>query len=98
MMVLDYLFSKVNPNLEYFGKENQDHSIDNAVEFLVEIISSDKNIQEHIMKQLNEYILQDINFQQLHNNLIQRYKANQFIRIIENEELIEEFDMNLFLG
>lgn len=29
-------------------------------------------------------------------NLLQRYKANQFMRIIENAEPIEEFDMDLF--
>lgn len=30
------------------------------------------------------------------DNLLQRYKAKQFMRIIENAELIEEFDMDLF--
>lgn len=30
------------------------------------------------------------------DNLLQRYKANQFMIIIENAELIEEFDMDLF--
>ncbi len=30
------------------------------------------------------------------DNLLQRYKAKQFMRIIENAEQIEEFDMDLF--
>jgi DNA invertase Pin-like site-specific DNA recombinase len=30
------------------------------------------------------------------DNLLQRYKAKQFMRIIENAEAIEEFDMDLF--
>lgn len=30
------------------------------------------------------------------DNLLQRYKAKQFMRIIENAESIEEFDMDLF--
>lgn len=29
-------------------------------------------------------------------NLLQRYKANQFMRIIENAEPIEELDIDLF--
>jgi len=72
------IFTLVNPNLEYFRKKNQDHSIDNAVEFLVEIISSDKNIQEQIMNQLNEYIFQDIKFQQLHNNLRYPFYSSRY--------------------
>lgn len=30
------------------------------------------------------------------DNLLQRYKAKQFMRIIENAEQIEGFDMDLF--
>ncbi|MGD9678820.1 MAG: hypothetical protein AB7V16_10820 [Vulcanibacillus sp.] len=30
------------------------------------------------------------------DNSLQRYKAKQFMRIIENVEPIEEFDMDLF--
>lgn len=30
------------------------------------------------------------------DNLLQRYKSKQFIKIIENTRIIEEFDMDLF--
>lgn len=63
------IFTLVNPNLEYFRKRNQNHSIDNAIEFLVDIISADENIQNQVKEMLNKNIIQGIKFQQLHNNL-----------------------------
>jgi len=63
------IFTLVNPNLEYFRKKNQSHSLENAIEFLTEIVSADKNVQNQIKNQLNEFVLENINFSQLHNNL-----------------------------
>ena len=34
------IFSIVNPNLEYFRKRNQNHSVEDAIEFLLEIVST----------------------------------------------------------
>lgn len=92
------IFTLVNPNLEYFRKKNQNHSIDNAVEFLIEIISPDKNIQQQIKNQLNKYVLQDINFRQLHNNL--RYpfyslKYNSYSCVDFNQEDCEVIEKKL---
>ncbi|KGN00178.1 hypothetical protein Z969_10020 [Clostridium novyi A str. 4570] len=100
------IFTLVNPNLDYFRKKNHNHSIDNAIEFLVEIISPDKNIQQQIKSQLDKYVLQDINFQKLHNNL--RYpfynlKNNSYSCIDFNKrdcEVIEKklTDLKIYLN
>lgn len=63
------IFTLVNPNLEYFRNRNRSHSLDAAVEFLVEIISTEKVVQEQVYKQLSTYVLGNTKYNHLHNNL-----------------------------
>lgn len=63
------IFSLVNPNIEYFRDRNRDHSLDKAIEFLLEIITTNNVIRDQISKQISEFVLKDIKYQQLHNNL-----------------------------
>jgi HEPN domain-containing protein len=63
------IFILVNPNIEYFRNRNRTHSIDSAIEFLIEIISNDKIIQNQVSKQLNFYVLGNTKYEYLHNNL-----------------------------
>ena len=63
------IFILVNPNIEYFRNRNKTHSIDSAIEFLIEIISNDKIIQNQVSKQLNFYVLGNTKYEYLHNNL-----------------------------
>jgi len=67
------IFTLVNPNLEYFRKRNLSHSLDSAVDFLIEIISNDKVVQEQISTQIRNYVLNGDSYRFLHNNL--RYPA-----------------------
>ena len=62
------IFSLVNPNNEYFRKKNKNHSINDAITFLIEIISNDERVKVHIKNQIDK-IFAGINFQFLHNNL-----------------------------
>lgn len=62
------IFSLVNPNNEYFRRINQNHSINDAITFLIEIISIDEQVKTHIKSQLDK-IFDGVNFQFLHNNL-----------------------------
>lgn len=72
------IFTLVNPNIEYFRKRNQNHSLTNAVDFLIEIISTDINVQNQIKNQLNSYVFENINFQLLHNNLRYPFYSSKF--------------------
>lgn len=63
------IFTLVNPNLEYFININKHHSLDNSIEFLIEVISSDENIKNQVKLYFNEYVFKDLNFRSLHNNL-----------------------------
>ncbi len=67
------IFTLVNPNIEYFRDRNRTHSLDSAVEFLIEIISTDKLVQKQVSLQLNTHVLGDTKYGHLHNNL--RYPA-----------------------
>lgn len=72
------IFSKVNANLEYFRNRNKSHSLGNAIEFLIEIVSSDDNVRNQVKKQLNDFVLENIRFQQLHNNLRYPFYSHKY--------------------
>ena len=63
------IFSLVNPNIEYFRDKNKTHSVESAIEFLIEIISTDDLIKEQISNQIKLHVLGKTNYSQLHNNL-----------------------------
>ncbi|KAB7663902.1 HEPN domain-containing protein [Plesiomonas shigelloides] len=63
------IFTLVNPNIEYFRDRNRTHSLDSAVEFLIEIISTDNIIQNQVSLQLKSHVLGNTNYRYLHNNL-----------------------------
>jgi len=63
------IFNLVNPNLEYFRERNRTHSLESAVDFLIEIVSTDEIIRKQISKQLNTHVLGNTRYNKLHNNL-----------------------------
>ena len=67
------IFTLVNPNLEYFRDRNRTHSVESAVEFLIEIVSTDKLIQGQVSQQISSYVLGNTEYSRLHNDL--RYPA-----------------------
>lgn len=62
-------FTLVNPNIQYFRERNRTHSVEDAVEFLLEIISTDEIVRNQVSKQLKDNVLGDIRYNHLHNNL-----------------------------
>lgn len=62
-------FTFVDAKNAYFRKRERNHSIEDALEFLVEVISGNPVIREQIKKQLHEYVIGEIKFNWLHNNL-----------------------------
>ena len=63
------IFTLVNPNIEYFRNKNKNHSLENALKFLFEILSDDEMVKSQIKEQLYHNVLGNIQFFQLHNNL-----------------------------
>jgi HEPN domain-containing protein len=63
------IFSLVNPNNEYFRQRNRNHSIEEAMDFLVEVISTDAHVQLQIRGQLTKYALANVKYNLLHNDL-----------------------------
>jgi len=87
------IFSRINPNLEYFREKNRNHSLDASVEFLVETISNDKNIQEQVSNQIRKFVLNESSYRFLHNNLRYPFYSERFdsYSILE----VEEKDYNI---
>lgn len=63
------IFTLVNPNLEYFRERNRTHSVESAVEFLIEIVSTDKLVQGQVSQQISSYVLGKTEYSRLHNDL-----------------------------
>lgn len=72
------IFNLVNPNLEYFRNRNRTHSVEDAIEFLLEIQIQDKVLRNSIREQIFVSILGDINYQHLHNNLRYPFYSQKF--------------------
>jgi hypothetical protein len=87
------IFTLVNPNIEYFRDKNKHHSLDSAVEFLIEIVSTDPLIKEQILTQLTTHVLGKTRYGQLHNDL--RYP--KYFQNFDSYSLLEthqaDFDM-----
>ena len=63
------IFTFVNPDFEYFRKKNQNHSLESAVEFLIEIVSTDPVIRQQVSLQISNHVLGNTKYSHLHNNL-----------------------------
>ena len=102
------VYSIVNPNIKYFRDRNKNHSLDSAIEFLIEIISTDNITKEQVSKQLKEGVLSNINYRHLHNNLrypsyskkydsysIIEIKKSDFILLGDRLKLLRKFLIDL---
>ena len=74
------IFTLVNPNLEYFRDKNRTHSLESAVEFLIEIISDQQVIRDQVSSQLGI-----TRYNALHNNL--RYPS--YSRRFDNYSILQ---------
>jgi hypothetical protein len=64
------IFKRMNPNNKDTNRMNRSHSVEDAIDILVDIVSrGDTNKREHIATQLRQYVLGDTAYTQLHNNL-----------------------------
>ena len=86
------IFSYVNPRNQAFRDMNRNHSVEEAAKLFIEIISPETRVKEQVQEQLNRYVLEDIRFNTLHNNL--RYpfyseRYNSFSCLDVTEEDVE---------
>ncbi len=82
---------RCNRKYEIKGKKGcENKHIDDKILYQAFINSFNAMIEnkDYFIGKWKEHLISD--------NLLQRYKAQQFIKIIEDEDLIKEFDINLF--
>lgn len=63
------IFTLVDANNKYFRDQNRSHSVEDAVSFLIKVISPKEEIQSQVNKQLKDYVLGITQYNHLHNNL-----------------------------
>ncbi|GAX45559.1 hypothetical protein NIES4075_65800 [Tolypothrix sp. NIES-4075] len=84
------IFSLVNPNTEYFRKRTTTHSLDQLLDFLIEIVSSNSVVQEQVKEQLYTHVLGGVRFGKLHNDLrypsfSDRYESYSMLRVTQKD-------------
>ncbi len=87
------IFSIVDARNPYFRERERNHSVEAALEFLVEVINGNPNIKDQIKKQIREYVLGDVRFNLLHNNLrypfySERYNSYSSLDVTKNDSEI----------
>ena len=94
------IFTLVNPNHEYFRDRNRTHSLDDAVTFLIDICSTNDIVKKQITLQLQTYVLGNIKYNFVHNNLryphySNKYNAYSMLEVNEKDFnlLCEKFDL-----
>lgn len=69
-MIRAKIFTLIDSKNKYFRDRNRSHSLIDAIELLIEIVSRGNSILEMQHKNnINQFILGNLNYQQLHNNL-----------------------------
>lgn len=63
------IFSIVNSDLAELRDINKSHSLDLAVDHLLEVISTEDIVRRHVRRQMRQYALGDILYGDLHNDL-----------------------------
>lgn len=93
------IFSIVNANNDWFRNRERHHSVEDALDFLIQVINGRSDIRDLVRNQLQEYVLKDVNFTWLHNNL--RYplysKRNRYYSCLvvtrsDNEVIIKRLN------
>ena len=92
-------FSIVDARNPYFRERERSHSVESALEFLVEVINGNPLVRDQIKKQLRDYVLGDIRFNLLHNNLrypfySERFDSYSSLQVTErdNEIIVQKLD------
>ena len=92
-------FSIVDARNSYFRERERNHSVEAALEFLIEVINGNPLIRDQIKKQLREHVLGDIRFNLLHNNLrypfySERYNSYSCLEVTrtDNELIIQKLN------
>ncbi len=71
-------FSIVDARNPYFRERERTHSVEAALDFLIEVINGNQIVRDQIKKQLRDHVLGDIRFNLLHNNLRYPFYSERF--------------------
>lgn len=84
------IFSLVNPKLPYFRERNRTHSLEDAVAFLIEIVSHSETVRRQVKDQLHAHVLGEVRYHHLHNNVrypvyFEKYDAYSVLEVGEGD-------------
>ena len=87
------IFTLVDAKNPYFREKNKSHCVENAANFLLDILSSDEIVKKQIKQQMTDLVLKDTKYSFLHNCL--RYpnyseKYNNFSKLTADQSDFDE--------
>lgn len=68
-LIRSKIFTLVDAKNEYFRNRNRSHSVEDAISFLVDVISPNDVVKDQVNEQLRMHVLGDTKYNHLHNNL-----------------------------
>lgn len=71
------IFSLVNAQLQYYRDQERHHSVEDAAAFLLKVVHTNDEMRNRISKQLHDFVLGDIRFNHLHNDLRYPYYSER---------------------
>ena len=72
------IFRRVNATTDWFRNKTITHELEDLIDFLIEILSTNDAVRAQIKKQLYDHVLGGVRFARLHNNLRYPFYSSRY--------------------
>lgn len=95
-LIRSKIFTLVDARNEYFRDRNRTHSLEDAADFLIDILGTNEVVKKQVSNQLYNFVLGDTKYNYLHNNLRYPFYSKKFNSYSSLD--FEKSDANILLG
>ena len=95
-LIRSKIFTLVDAKNEYFMDRNRTHSLEDAADFLIDILGTNEIVKKQVSNQLYKFVLGDTKYNYLHNNLRYPFYSKKFNSYSSLD--FEKSDASILLG